>query len=222
MKITFALAAAATFGGAAALAQLHITSFDSNGELSWTNAIYRGLYGVESAIAPAGPWNLISTVADLDFAKTNRITFKLPTTNAVAFYRVAWIPPDPNGVWDYRAYDNQGTLVITGQLSLVMLAADPLGCCRVGGSWNLQYAGQTNAPGCLDPLNNQSTTGYLTGTVESHTASLNLYWPTNLIDANIELRGNILGNTYTGTMACSFAGPFTAVRVSSTNLTNNP
>ena len=46
----------------AASAQLRITSFDSSGELSWTNSIYRGLYGVEAASTPVGPWNLLGTV----------------------------------------------------------------------------------------------------------------------------------------------------------------
>ena len=144
MKVRLALVAVAVLVGAAALAQLRITSLDSSGGLTWTNSLLRGLYGVESANTPAGPWNLLGTVADVDGARTNRIGFQSPLTNVAAFYRVSWIPPDPNGVWVYRGYDRYGELVTTGQLSLVMgslLVTNTL-VYRVGGSWNLGYAGR--------------------------------------------------------------------------------
>jgi len=85
----------------AAWTQLRIISFNSNGVITWTNSFYRGFYNVESSAAPTGPWTTMATVADLDWAKTNRITFQAPPTNAHGTHRVEWLPPDPIGVWDY-------------------------------------------------------------------------------------------------------------------------
>lgn len=139
-------------------------------------------------------------------------------SNAQAFYRVAWIPPDPVRVWDYRGYDAQGTLVITGRLSIpsmTLLSTNSPVVYGVRGSWNLQYAGPpTNALWWLGP---QIGTGGLGGTVEFYTASLRLVWPTNVYDYNLQLSGMLGPNTYTGiwyywSWGGGSLGPFSAER----------
>ena len=90
--------------------------------------MFRGFYNVESAPAPAGPWSVFATVADLQWAQTNLVSLRVPATNARAFYRVACLRPNPIGVWDYDGYDHQGVLVITGYLripSMSLLSSTP-------------------------------------------------------------------------------------------------
>src|SRR6266496_4691543 len=101
----FFLVAAAVLVGAVAPAQLRITSFTSNGELTWTNAAKVGGYRLEWASSPNGSWNPATT----NLAQTNRVTVQVPLSNSPALYRVVWMAPDPIGVWDYRGYDSQGT-----------------------------------------------------------------------------------------------------------------
>lgn len=213
--------AAAILVEAAALAQVRIISFDPSGELIWTNSIWRGFYAVESAASPVGPWNSLATVADLDSSKTNSLTFPVTLSNAHAFYRVGWIPPNPIGIWDYSGYDTQGALVITGRLSIAsmtLLSSNPPIVYSVQGTRNLEYNGApTNAPWWLGPQFGMFGTGPITGTVEFHTAALRLRWPTNYIDFNIQLIGTVGPHSSTGTwnyytFAGPSAGPFNAKR----------
>ena len=216
--------AVALFAGAA-LAQLRIVSLDSSGVLAWTNSIYRGFYTVESAGSPTDAWQPLATVADLDWAKTNRMVVQVPLSNATGFYRVTWIPPNPTGLWDYWGYE-RGELVITGRLNLGMgnlLTTNPV-AHRVGGSWNLGYVGPpTNAwQKYFWPL---VGTGVLTGTLASDYAHLHLEWPTNCIDCTVTLSGMLGPNNCTGTWShVTFGGPrggiFNAVRTPSTNSVN--
>jgi hypothetical protein len=201
--------AAAVLVGAAALAELRITSFNSSGELTWTNSIWRGIYNVDWADSPVGPWKPLVTVADLDWAKTNLMAVQVPLSNGKAFYRVAWLQPQPIGAWDYYGYDNGGTLVVTGQLNIAsttLLSSNPPVVYGFQGSWNLQYAGtETNAPWWLRI---QTGTGNLGGTVEMDSASLRLEWPTNGYDDNIQLTEPLWPNTYTGVWTyITFSGP---------------
>ena len=228
MKTGFLVVAAGVLVTRAASGQLHVTSFSSCGELAWTNFIYRGLYSVEAGTTPSGPWTSFGSVVDLDWARTNLITFQTPLTNVSRFYRVAWMPPDPIGLWDYRGYDNQGTLVITGRLNLssaMLLSSDPPVVYGVQGAWNLQYAGPpTNE---FWYLGHQIGTGDLGGTLELHAASLTLRWPTNVHDNNMFLSSDLWSNTYTGRWLYITFGPvgggsFTASRIASTNLMARP
>lgn len=226
MKSMLLLVTAAMLVGAVALAQLHITSFDPSGEFTWTNSFPRGFYSVEEAESLSGAWNSVATVADLDWTKTNPITFRVSLTNAQSIYRVKWLAPDPIGVWDYRAYDTQGTLVVTGQLnisSMTLLTSNPPVVYAIRGSRDLQYSvPATNAPWWFGP---QVGTGYFYGQLESQNTSLSLSWPTNCVDCGVGLNGPLGPNTYTGqwvyvTWVGPYAGPFTANRISQTNLIN--
>jgi len=219
---------AAVLLGAAAFPQVRITSVSSSGALTWTNSAKVAAYSLEWADRPAGPWRAFDTLTNLNsiWVTTNQVTVQVPLTNTPAFYRVAWIPPDPIGVWDYRGYDFQGSLVITGQLNLPSMSAvatNPL-VNRVLCSWNLQYAGPpTNALWNLGP---QIGTGWLGGNLTVGYADLYILWPTNVIDYNIELLGTIWPNTYTGTWVYytwerPYGGPFSARRLPTSSLQTN-
>src|SRR5215467_9956569 len=107
------IAAGAVFCAAVGLAQLRITSFQPD-RLTWTNVARVGAYRVERADSPGGPFQTPTNLNSI-WVETNRVTVNLPPqSNASAFYRVVWTQPDPAGVWDYRAYDGQGSLVVTG------------------------------------------------------------------------------------------------------------
>ena len=228
MKRCLLFVEALVLAGTAGWAQPRIISFAPNGELIWSNYMYRGFYNVESAPAPAGPWSVFATVADLQWAQTNLVSLQVPATNAQAFYRVACLRPNPIGVWDYSGYDHQGHLVLTGYLSIAsmsLLSINPPVVYAVQGSWDLQYAGPpTNQLWWLGP---QIGTGSLTGTMEVDTAAMPLVWPTNFIDYNIELLNTALGpNTYTGmwlysTSVGPYGGPFSARRRSSPSFQTN-
>jgi hypothetical protein len=111
------IAAGAVFCGAAGLVQVRITSFQPD-RLTWTNVARVGAYRVEWADSLGGPFQT-STNLNSIWAQTNRVTVQLPPqSNQAAFYRVVWTQPDPAGIWDYRAYDGQGMLVVTGLLTL--------------------------------------------------------------------------------------------------------
>ena len=228
MKRCLLFVEALVLAGTAGWAQPRIISFAPNGELIWSNYMYRGFYNVESAPAPAGPWSVFATVADLQWAQTNLVSLQVPATNARAFYRVACLRPNPIGVWDYSGYDHQG---LSGPHRLpehrfdeppVDQSSCGLCCSRL---LDLQYAGPpTNQLWWLGP---QIGTGSLTGTMEVDTAAMPLVWPTNFIDYNIELLNTALGpNTYTGmwlysTSVGPYGGPFSARRRSSPSFQTN-
>jgi hypothetical protein len=199
MKTRFVLATAAVLVGAAALAQLRITSFNSGGELTWTNSARVGAYSLQWADSPAGPWKRLDTPTNLNLilAETNRITVQVPLTNAMTFYRVAWVQPDPIGLWEYRGYDNEGTLVITGRLAIVsttLSTSNPPIVYDVSGWKDLKYAG-TNQPG---NLGSYMGTGDLLGTLAVGDARLELMWPPGCGDCGMIPYGTLWPNTYTG------------------------
>jgi hypothetical protein len=223
VKRLFALIVAAALGRAVGLAQLRITSFKPTGQLTWTNHIYRAFYSVESAPSPAGPWRPFTTVADLDMARTNLITLQVPVTNAQAFYRVAWLGPDPMGLWDYKGFDPQGLLAVTGVVvisSMTVASSNAPMTYNLFGWRDLRYAGsETNAPWWLGP---QPGTGYISGNLQLDALDCGLWWPTNCYDCSVGLFGLLTPNTYTGTWEyVTWVGPqvgaFTATRWATTN-----
>jgi len=221
------LAATAALAAMVGWAQPHFTSLTPQGELTWSNYLYRAFYNVEAAPSPAGPWRLLATVADLDRARTNLIKFQVSVTNAQEFYRVVWMRPNPVGVWEYQAFDNQGVLQVTGRLTVSsMWLASPNAptTYTLYGSRDLRYAGpETNAPWWLGP---QPGTGYFRGTLEVDAATCNLSWPTNCVDCSVGLSGDLGPDVFTGFwryygFVAGPIGPFTAVRSSATNSLNH-
>jgi hypothetical protein len=214
------LALATLLVGAIAQGQVRITSLNSNGTLVWTNSVARGVYGVEGANSPTGPWTSLTSVIDFDSARTNPITAQIPLTNSQEYFRVGWTVPDPIGVWDYQARDNQGTLVVTGQLAItsktLLYTNDPNNLAyTVQGNYNLQYAGPpTNQTWYLGP---HIGNGDLSGFFYDGSAVLRLRWPQNTADYNMDLSRDIWANTYTGQwvyigQAPMAAGTFTATK----------
>jgi hypothetical protein len=212
MKNMSLFVSAVVLVGLAVSAQLVITSFRPNGELTWSNSVGNAAYQVAWASSLTGRWNQFDRPTNLNsiLATGKCVTVQVPMSNrdAQTFYRVVWTPPNPIGLWDYYGYDSRGTLVITGLLSIC--ESNP-----IVGSWDLGYAGPpTNYTGYLGP---QIGTGALSGTFYFAYAYLALYWPSNFYDNNIDLFGTLWPNTYTG--QCTFSaffpipiGPFTAIR----------
>jgi len=66
MKLWHSLLAAALLIACAAWAQLRVTSFKSNGDLTWTNSAMVGLYKVEWANAASGPWYAFDSQTSLN------------------------------------------------------------------------------------------------------------------------------------------------------------
>jgi len=185
--------------------------------------MYRGFYNVESAPAPAGPWSVFGTVADLDWVATNLVSIHVVATNAQAFYRVAWLRPSALGVWDYQAFDNQGTLVVTGLLtisSMTLASAAPPIVYNLHGWRDLNYVGPDDqVPWWLGVM---VGTGYISGSLQLNVDLCSVSWPTNVYDSNIGLLGDLGPNTYTGTWeywnwVAPQTGPFTAVPSAATN-----
>ena len=198
----------------AAWPQLRITSINSSGEITWTNRAWIAAYRVTWADSATGPWTAFDTFTNLNLilAETNIVSVQLPVSNAPAFYRVAWILPEPIGVWDYFGYDQQGTLVVTGQLNVASktLPSGGAGFYQVQGTWNLQSTGQGNNS-CLG---NQMGAGGFLGTLSISVAELRLSWPTNCADCNLDLIGTLWPDSYIGTWyqySCD-GGHFTATR----------
>jgi len=190
------VAAATLLVGATAQAQVRITSLNSNGTLVWTNSVARGAYSVEGANSPIGPWTPVASVIDTNKATTNPITAQIPVTNSQGYFRVGWTVPNPTGVWDYQANDSQGTLVVTGQLTITSATLSPSSIYNLLGNYNLQYAGPpTNNLSYLGP---HIGTGALTGTFSSSGSYMFIRWPQDYADYNITVYRDIWANTYTG------------------------
>jgi hypothetical protein len=215
MKVRLLLFSAAGLVAAVAVGQLRITSLNSSGELTWTNSARVGAYRVEWANLPAGPWNPFATLTNLNslWAETNCVTAQLPVSNPPAFYRVGWTPPDPAGVWDYRGYDANGVLVVTGLLTLAW-ATNP--ATDYYGWHDFKYVGPptNNYNGWLGP---QVGTGGVQGDLDFPWSHLGVGMPTNMYDFYVGLSGTVRPTAYTGqwyysTLFQINTGPFQAVR----------
>lgn len=197
MQMRLLLVAATTLlAGAVAQAQVRITSLSSNGTLVWTNSVARGAYSVQGANSPLGPWTPFASVIDTNTATTNPITAQIPVTNSQGYFRVGWTIPNPVGVWDYQANDSQGTLIVTGQLTITSATLSPSSIYNLLGNYDLQYAGPpTNNLWYLGPHIGSNA---LTGTFSPSGSSMIIRWPQNYFDYNITLTRDIWANTYTG------------------------
>src|SRR5437867_6616879 len=110
-------------------AELVISAFNGNGELTWTNSVSsNATYRVEWAGSATGPWNKFDALANLTLlsATSNVVTVKVPT-----FYRVVWVDAPPQaGIWNYSGFDPNGSLIVTGRLT-ISASTNP-----VTGSWS--------------------------------------------------------------------------------------
>lgn len=119
-------------------AQVELLALDSAGRLRWTNAVMDPvtppIYQAEWACSPTGAWVALATVTNQTFLA---LTNPLPGAPASAYYRVAWT----NGeVWQYREFDSQGLLVVTGKLYVSTEYIPGFGLASVSGTWSRSQA----------------------------------------------------------------------------------
>ncbi len=185
--MSFTLVASGILATAALTAELVITSFNSNGELTWTNsASSNATYRVEWAGSASGPWNKFDALTNLTLlsATNSSVTVKVPT-----FYRVVWLDaPAYAGTYNYSGYDDQGGLVVTGRLYLFAQedSAHDLG------TWNFQRAGSST-----NNIGPQIGSGFLDGSISDAT-NLFLNLNPNVFDNNVYLNGTLSSNTLSG------------------------
>jgi len=184
MKRTIVFASYGLLAVSALSAELVITSFPGNGELTWTNsASSNATYRVEWASSATGPWNKFDALTNLTLisASSNLVRVKVPM-----FYRVVWLDaPVATGTWNYSGYDDLGSQVVTGKLYLSAQTN------TIYGRWDLQQAG--DLPGEIGPQVGQGQLeGWLNGT--ELTLHLNPGW----VDNNVHLMGVLAGTNYSG------------------------
>lgn len=186
-------------------AELVITAFNSNGELTWTNSFTNNAtYRVEWAGSSAGPWQKFDALTNLTLlsATSNAVTVKVPMV-----YRVLWLDaPAHAGTYNFSEFYMDGSLVVTGRLSL-SAQTHPL-----TGTWELrQPEGSTNYVGP------QTGIGTLYGSLTG--SNLFLQLGPGRGDEHISLSGDFVGNTCTGSwyacgIVCIRAGTFIAEKQS--------
>ncbi len=133
------LAALALLVVSAISGQLVITSFHTNGNLTWTNSVSNAAYSVQWASTVTGPWTNFQALTKLDYVQSTgaTVTVKVPM-----FYRVATTEPadqNPEGIYLYRGFDAEGGLLNVGWLSLVRKTAVFTNGCK--DNWSMGYAG---------------------------------------------------------------------------------
>jgi len=189
---------------AAWAADLAITSFTSDGSLTWTNSVSTATYRVEWAGTAQGPWQRFDALTNLSSitATSNLVTVQVPM-----FYRVVWLDaPQHAGTYRYSGYEDGGGLVITGRITL-SAQTNP-----VSGTWSLRQAGDA-----IGPIGPQVGEGQLRGILSGSQlgVDLNPGWADN----NVGLNGRLTGNAWTGSWSYSTfggainGGPFTAEKV---------
>jgi hypothetical protein len=121
-----------TLAAVASRPSLAITGFQRDGALSWTNSVSNAVYRIHSAPLLSGPWGALTNLGFIQ-ASNPQVTVKLPPTGTqqMEFFYVAWVDPPPAqpiGVWEYRGFDPDGGLAVTGLISIT--ATNPMtGTC---------------------------------------------------------------------------------------------
>jgi hypothetical protein len=109
-------------------AELAITTFESDGWLTWTNSTSDALYRIEAAPSHGGPWSTFSTFSSIQ-ASNHQVAIQLPPPGPepLQFFRVLWtdaLPAEPEGIWEYSGFDPDGGLSVTGLVSIA--TSDPM------------------------------------------------------------------------------------------------
>ena len=109
-------------------AELAITTFESDGLLTWTNSTSSAIYRIESAPSLAGPWSTFSTFSSIQ-ASNQQVVIQLPPPGSqpLQLFRVLWTdapPAEPEGTWEYFGFDSDGGLSVTGLVSIA--TSDPM------------------------------------------------------------------------------------------------
>jgi len=176
-------------------AELLISAFNGNGELTWTNSVSsNATYRVEWAGSATGPWNKFDALTNLTLlsATSNVVTVKVPT-----FYRLVWVDAPPHaGIWNYSGFDTNGSLVVTGWMSL-SAQTNP-----IKGIFRFDRAGSGSTAGHL--IGSGAFEGFATNNF------VGLEETPRVIDGQFRLGGEIDVNLYTGrwVLGPTFAGGF--------------
>jgi hypothetical protein len=183
-------------------AELLITSLDYAGALTWTNSASNATYRLEWASSPSGPWNRMEALTNISSVQASNTvtTVKIPMV-----YRVVWTdapPLDPKGVYDYRGYDQLGTLVATGRV-VITSSTNPL-----TGTWLFNRVTSN-----VHPVGSSS----FRGSISNNIVDLDL--DPSALDSDFRLRGQLNGNTVSGTWSIERGwdgsedhGPFIATK----------
>jgi len=214
MKKRFLLLFAGLLALTVLVAQVVITSLDREGELTWTNAVSNATYRVEWATSANGPWNRFDALTNLNFisATNDSVSVHVPVSVQVPmFYRVVWTDAPPYaGTYDYRGYDVDGSLVVTGRLYLTGMPGSGL----VMGRKELYRVGNST-----NPVGPQLGTGSVVGGFTDSSVRMTIILNPEVYDNNVTLRGRLIGNTYKGSwdwvpvLSPFVAGAFTAVKL---------
>jgi len=182
-------------------ADLTITSFTSDGNLTWTNSVSNATYRVEWTSTAQSPWQRFDALTNLSSVTA---TSRLVTVQVPMLYRVVWIDaPQHAGTYRYSGYEDGSGLVITGRITL-SAQTNP-----VTGNWSLRQVGEP-----IGPIGPQIGEGQLRGSLSGSrlAVDLNPGWADN----NVFLNGELTANTWTGLWTYSTfggavnGGPFTA------------
>lgn len=198
MRPKFFAVVVTVIGGGMAVAQLRVTSFSPNGDLTWTNSVTNAVYRLQWATNPSGPWNPFTTPTNLNSiqAHSNRVTVNVPIAGGAdpQFLRPGWADPAPaTGLYDLREYDQNGILLVTGSLWL----AGESGSAIVSGTRTLvQVSGPPGYPGPqLGPCDGADHIG---GALNAPYAEFNVALTPDYNDNNVYLYGFLVGNTFQG------------------------
>jgi hypothetical protein len=116
--------------------------------------------------------------------------------------------PPPSGPYQYEGYDEQGTTVVRGFLTL-----EQLDYRHFGGTWELYPVGEARQLGL------EGDAGNLVGAIQGSILTINLN--PDVVDGNVILTGQVQGDSYAGTweyigLAGHLnGGSFAAVRIKS-------
>lgn len=223
MKRVLLLVTAAVLVGAAAWAQLRITSFKPDGELTWTNSVSNATYRIEWTDSLTGPWQSFDALTNLNSITTssNRATLHLPATDVPTYYRVVWSDAPPYaGLYELREYDTNGELVVIGSLWL----AGERGSGYVSGTSELHQVGTTNDPPdwlqyAVYPGPQLGTRRVGGGFSGSAFPDMTMIVSPEVLDDNVNFYGFLVGNSYigywewnTGGLSPLQGGKFTAIK----------
>jgi len=181
----------------AARAQMALTSLGRSGQLTWTNSVSNVTYRVEWSGSLAGPWQRFDAQTNLSslFATGTTVTVQVPLSNSPAFYRAVWSDaPFFAGLYEFREYDLQDTLIATGRL---WLAHQPE-AFSIRGTLDLHLAEAATNSFPPDSLYGpQFGVGEVAGTFDT-SQNISLGLPLNWWDNDVNFSGALVGNTYLG------------------------
>jgi hypothetical protein len=135
-------------------------------------------------------------------ATSNIVRVKVPT-----FYRVIWLDaPEHAGTWDYKAYATNGTMIVTGWMTL-SAETDPDSHYPIRGNWAFFRAVAPEFPIAHPPFGASEFHSDLTG-LYPFSSVLHLFRSPLVADGGFGLYGTVSNGTYLGQwVQDGFAGP---------------